>query len=168
MRQARFRDPLACPGRRSTRPCGGSGHRRQCPTSHLAHAGIGNCAIAVATVLLVDPDAETRLPAVRDVIGRERRRQRLDRRDFLARLLARLSANGRAWLASEVDPAAAAAQRRGRAAQNLVKLAPPRRAARGIFIAIDAQGGRTSCSSPWRRFVARRRLEARRPSSNHP
>ena len=36
---------------------------------HLAHAAIGNCAIAVATVLLVDPDAETRLPAVRDVIG---------------------------------------------------------------------------------------------------
>jgi len=35
----------------------------------LARAAIGNGAIAIATVLMVDRDAEARLPAVRDVIG---------------------------------------------------------------------------------------------------
>ena len=82
VRQARVPRPLACPGRRSTRPCGGSGPSKAVSTSNLAHRRHRNCAIAVATRASVDPDAETRLPAVRDVIGASDGASAWTRRDF--------------------------------------------------------------------------------------
>ncbi len=58
-------------GRRPPRPCGGLFHRsRSCRRRSTAPAVAGGAA-AIATVLLVSPDAEGLLPEAREIVGEE-------------------------------------------------------------------------------------------------